>query len=283
MKRIEIPFFEKKSDLFQFLKDNEKQLMAQKKYSYFENGHETSWKWGLGISFSNTFIDEKTGAAKTFKANEPIDPTSLSQLKVRAIINTTNIMDRHGDVHLPGLWKKSLSENRQIMHLQEHNMSFDTILADGQQLKAYTQKYSWLDLGFAYPGVTEALVFDSTMKAARNDGSNFMIGQYAQGYVKNHSVGMQYVSLVMCINDDAPCYGAEYEAWQKYYPAIVNQADADEKGYFWAVKEAKAIEGSAVPIGSNNATPTLDNNLKTVQEVEEKGINYQYLMNNFKL
>ena len=83
-----------------------------------------------------------------------------------------------------------------------------------------------------------------------------MLNQYKQGNVKNHSVGMQYVKLIMAVNDED--YGAEFEAWEKYYPLIANKAEADAHGYFWAVKEAKVIEGSAVPIGSNRATPTLD-------------------------
>lgn len=283
MKTLEIPFFEKKSDLFQFLKDNERQLMTQKKNCYMENGRETSWKWGLGMGFSNIFFDTKANAYKSFKANEPMDMNNLSQLKVKAVINTTNFLDMHGDVHMPGLWKQSLSQNKNIMHLQEHRMSYATILSDGPDLKAYTQKFSWLDLGYTFPGVTEALVFESTIKKNRNEGCEFMIGQYAQGYVKNHSVGMQYVQIVMCINDDSPAYGAEFEAWEKYYPEIVNKEVADDRGYFWAIKEAKAIEGSAVPIGSNTATPTLDNNMKSVEEPEKKAFNVGYVKDNFKL
>jgi hypothetical protein len=37
---------------------------------------------------------------------------------------------------------------------------------------------------------------------------------------------------------------------------IANKSAADEKGYFWAVTEAKLIEISAVVIGSNRITPT---------------------------
>ncbi|KGT09539.1 hypothetical protein NV63_06850 [Elizabethkingia anophelis] len=47
------------------------------------------------------------------------------------------------------------------------------------------------------------------------------------------------------------------ENWDKYYPSIVNKDDVDERGYFWAVLEQKIIEVSAVPRGSNPATPTI--------------------------
>jgi hypothetical protein len=67
---------------------------------------------------------------------------------------------------------------------------------------------------------------------------------------------------------------------------IANGEVADKKGFFWAVKEAKLIEISAVISGSNELTPTLQP-VKSI-EVEEpiqvkQGIDYNYLINNFKL
>lgn len=61
----------------------------------------------------------------------------------------------------------------------------------------------------------------------------------------------------MCINSEDRYYREEKENWDKYYPQVANKKDVDEVGFFWAVTEAKLIEGSAVPIGSNYVTPTL--------------------------
>ena len=83
-----------------------------------------------------------------------------------------------------------------------------------------------------------------------------MFERYKNKKVKNHSVGMQYVKLMLAINSDD--YPTEKEIWDKYYPAIANKKAADDAGFFWAIKEAKALEGSAVPLGSNFATPTLE-------------------------
>ena len=162
-------------------------------------------------------------------------------------------MDSHKDVHLPNIWKKSLKENKRIMHLQEHqSSSFDKIISSGDDLKAYTKTMSWKALGFNVDGNTQALVFDSTVKADRN---KYMFNQYKEGYVDNHSVGMRYVKIAMAINSDE--YPEEKAVWDKYYSEIVNNKEADDTGYFWAVTEAKVIEGSAVPMGSNPITPTL--------------------------
>lgn len=237
-----IPTFKNRNELYKFLKDNVDTLIAEKKFTP---------KFGDVISYHPISIDGKTGAMKAAGSEE----TAVDEIKRSVIINTTNIMDSHSDVHIPGLWKKSLSENKNIKFLQEHDMAFDKVIADRADLKAMTKVYSWKELGFPeFKGTTEALQFDTTIRRKRNP---FMFDQYANGYVDNHSVGMQYVALVLCINDDDSYYGAEFEAWQKYIEMVVNRSVAEEQGYFWAVKEAKVIEGSAVVLGSNYATPTL--------------------------
>ena len=175
------------------------------------------------------------------------------EIRVKAVINTTNIMDSHDDVHLDGLWNKSLKENKMIMHLQEHEMKFDKVISDGADLDVTVQEFTWKELGYPYEGKTQALVFDSTVKIDRNP---FMFKQYLNGRVKNHSVGMRYVKLELAVNDED--YKEEFAVWNKYIDIVANREDAEKQGYFWAVQEAKVIEGSAVPIGSNQATPTLE-------------------------
>ena len=195
----------------------------------------------------------------TIKADtENEDPTKL---QVKAVINTTNILDSHGDVHIKGIWTKSLKENKNIMHIQEHQMKFDAIISDGKDLKATAKTYTFKDLGYNLEGETQALIFDSVVKMERN---KFMFDQYHKGLVKNHSVGMRYVKLFLAVNDED--YKEEKAIWDKYYPSIANKEVADSQGYFWAVTEAKVIEGSAVPIGSNQITPTIE-----VNEAASKG------------
>ena len=197
------------------------------------------------------FHAPKLNKVLTIKADsENEDPTKL---QVKAIINTTNILDSHGDVHIKGLWSKSLKENKMIMHLQEHSLKFESIISDGKDLKASTKAYTFKELGYNLEGETQALVFDSTIKMDRN---KFMFEQYQKELVKNHSVGMRYVKLFLAVNDED--YKEEFDIWNKYYPQIANKETADNQGYFWAVTEAKVIEGSAVPIGSNQITPTLE-------------------------
>lgn len=242
--KLEIPQFTTNKELFDFLIKNKDTLIAQKLNTFKHGDH----------------VGSTTSAAPTNKAIEGVD-----EINIKAVINTTNFMDSHKDVHLPGLWKKSLSENKRILHVQEHkSQSFDKIIADGEDLNAYTENISWKELGYNAEGNTQALVFDSTIKASRNA---YMFNQYKSGYVSNHSVGMRYVKIFMAINDDD--YPEEKQIWEKYYDAIINKEEADSHGYFWAVTEAKVIEGSAVPIGSNPITPTLEPLKGTPQKAAE--------------
>lgn len=268
MKYLNIPEFKTKNELFKFLVENQKVLIAQKK---------AEMKRADAIIFSPVIVRSKDVVAD--KANEPVDLTNLDELKVLAVINTTNLMDGHDDVHIPALWDKSLKENKMIMHLREHTMNFESIVSDGSELKAYVKNYSWSELGFDYEGETQALMFESKILKKRNP---FMFEQYGNGYVKNHSVGMRYVKIVLAVNSEEEYYGAEKEAWDKYFPLVANKEKAEQKGYFWAVKEAQVIEGSAVPLGSNWATPTLDNN-KVVNPVEVKEeLNYDEIIKHLK-
>lgn len=226
--------FETKRELTSFLVKNKDKLIARKK--------AVMKKADCPVIVSPTVVE------KVQKAEQ----VNSDSLKVVAVINTTNYLDNHGDVHIPGLWNRSLNQNKMIMHLQEHDMAFDKVIADGKELKSYTKTFTWNELGYDYEGVTEALVFESDILKERNA---FMFNQYKNGWVRNHSVGMYYVKLDLALND--PDQVNEYEAWEKYYPQVANKDLADEKGFFWYVLEAKLIEGSSVPLGSNQATPTI--------------------------
>jgi len=231
--------FETKEELFKELKANKKQLISLKK-SVTKNADAVSYGYIENIS--------KNSVNKAIGASDLPDT-----LDVKVVINTTNYLDSHGDVHVNGIWNKSVSDNKTFLHLQEHERDFDKVISDSA--KGYVQSMSWKQLGLPYEGKTEALIFESTIERLRN---GFMLKQYANGWVKNHSVGMRYVSLELAINSEAE-YDKEYkDLWDEIYPSVANKELADERGYFWVVKEAKIVEGSAVVMGSNSATPTLE-------------------------
>lgn len=105
----------------------------------------------------------------------------------------------------------------------------------------------------------EVLVYEAVIKKDRNEE---MFKNYLNGWVLNHSVGMRYMKLLFCYNNDNPEYTQDKENFDKYYDYILNKDDVGE--YFWAILEAKNIEGSAVVKGSNFLTPVL--NLEIIDE-----------------
>jgi len=235
---LKLPEFKTKQELYAFLVENKESLIAQKCSTIKEADgfgcHSILIKDGLIGKAAPSIVDAE-------------------EIRVKVVINTTNIMDSHDDVHIKELWNKSLKENKRMMHVQEHKSNqFDKIISSGEDLKAYVKDMSWKELGYNADGETQALIFDSLIKRSRNE---YMFNQYKSGYVDNHSVGMQYVKLDIAINDKE--YEKERDYFEKYIETIVNKQKAIDKGYFWVVTEAKVIEGSAVPNGSNPVTPTI--------------------------
>jgi hypothetical protein len=228
--------------LYDYLVKNEGLIFHTKK---------SATKKADGVYAPSLYIDDKGNLITKAEVEQmQIDP---NKLKVVAVINTTNWLDSHGDVHIPGIWKKSLSDNKRtgFYLLKSHGREFEDVIGDG--LKGLTKKLSWSELGIDIAGITEALIFDGIIEKERNE---YMFEQYSKKRVKKHSVGMQYVKMVTCINDDD--YPVQKENWDKYIEMVANREEAEADGYFWAILEAKIIEGSAVLFGSNPITPTME-------------------------
>jgi hypothetical protein len=232
-----LPEFADKAKLIDYLVANKSTLIAQKK-SATKEADSVSHVIQLIIGKDESVVKADSGAI----------PPEATQIKVRSIINTTKLFDSHGDVHFDQLWNKSLKEGSFYL-VKQHEFNFEGIISDN--VKAFTKQMAWHELGINYEGKTQALVFDSIIDKAE---SPLMFEKYRTGKVKQHSVGMQYVKIELAVNDDR--YEKEFATWEKYFDEIANKEDVLESGYFWAVLEAKVIEGSAVVKGSNWATPT---------------------------
>lgn len=181
---------------------------------------------------------------------------SLSAGKVYPIINTTNYMDSHDDVHFPGLWNKTLSDQQgKIYYVTDHDLKVSSVIVYPSKLKAYAKTLAWSDIGLPYSGDTEALIYEF----AKTD----MVHAAAMAAVDGgepvqNSVRMQYVKIQMGINSNEKDY-AQYKAYfDAHVDKIVNKDRALEAGYFFGIEEAKIVrEGSMVLFGSNDATPVL--------------------------
>jgi len=188
-------------------------------------------------------------ALSTSKENDTDDV-----IKRTIIGNTYNWLDSHGDVHLDNTFKNSIKQRGKagkIWHLHDHEQKVTAKI--GIPEKVYEQEVKWKDLGVDKKGTTTAVMMDSNILKSYN-GLTFQ--EYKDGNIDQHSVGMYYVDIVLAVNDEE--FKSEFANWNAHISKIGNQEQAEEAGYFWAVKEAKLIEISAVLEGSNELTPTVE-------------------------
>jgi hypothetical protein len=239
-----IPNFENKDELLAFvdkdLKGDKHKLYAMKK---------ATMKYADAVSYYLPKLE--TIQDSTIKEESVMKAIDTNKINVKAVINTTNILDSHGDVHINGLWKKSISESKNMMLLQEHQMKFDKVISD--EVEMSTKNMSWKSLGFDYEGTTQALIFDATI--SKDKYNEMMFEMYSANKVRNHSVGMRYMKVLFAVDSTDKYWQEEKETYDKYIDQIVNKEDV--QGFFTVVLEAKVIEGSAVLRGSNVVTPTL--------------------------
>lgn len=220
---------------FEFIREN-KDLVIRLKKSQIKHADVCSF---MAWEYDNT---------KTVKAQD-----ESGEMYIKVAINTTNWLDSHQDVHIPGLWNKSLKDKPTQILLEEHQMKFDNIISDSMSASAPTM--SWKDLGYDLDGETQVLLFEG---AIFKDDHPKMYNRYARGKVKQHSVGMQYVKIFVALNSTEEEDAKEKAVWDKYISQVHNPEKAIEDGFFFAVTEAKIFEGSAVVMGSNSMTPTLE-------------------------
>lgn len=229
--------FENKQDLLKSLVEN-KDLVISKKKSEIVTHKFCSFSF---VS-KNESEESKSASSKSIEIGDTIWAT----------VNTTNFLDSHGDVHAKGIWNKTAKEqNNKIYYIINHDLDIGKVIAYPKDVNIHVFNKTWRELGYDADGVTEALTFEVKLTEFANKD---FLGALKAGANLQNSVRMSYVSLELCINE--PQYESEYLMWKKYISEVVNRKDAEELGYFWAIKEAKLVhESSAVLFGSNSVTP----------------------------
>ena len=190
--------------------------------------------------------------------------------------NTYNWLDSHGDVHIDGVFTKSINENKNILHLHDHIFTLESKVGSIKSIDEVS--ISWSDLGVDKEGYTTVLLPTSEIKKGYNPK---IYNQYLNKEIQQHSVGMQYVDMFLCVNDAD--YEDEYKAWIKYSPKVGNIEKAISQGYFWAITTAKLIEISCVIAGSNELTGTFEPSTEPSKDTQDDTQLYKYLVENFKL
>lgn len=242
--KITIPSELKGKELFTFLLANKEALIAEKKAMPMKYTDTLSHKAIV------KYFSSKTGATKDDNGNTE-DPTDPNKLHVTAVANVFLYMDSQYDVLLPGCCKRTIKERKgKFVQLHDHIYKIDAKI--GEVTDVYTKDIQLSELGVLKTGSVESLIFEFDAIKSYNEQ---IFNQYKAGKVDQYSIGLQYVSLDIAINDpDSP---KEIEFWNKHINQIINRDAAIEAGFFFVVSEIKLLENSAVLFGANDLTMTL--------------------------
>ena len=231
--------FNSKKELFKSLKDNIDIIKANKSAS---------------IKYSNpTSIELKAKSDQ----NKGVNSITLDPTKSYHVINTTNKMDSHDDVHVNGIWNKSVKDQQgNVFFVTDHELSVSSIIAHKDKVNMSVKGFTWEELGIDAKGSTEAIVFEIDKSDILHPTAKTIIESKSN---IEHSVRMSYVTYDLAINDESTEFATEKAVWDSTINLIVNKEDAEKQGYFFRVSEAKIVrEGSMVLFGSNDATPILE-------------------------
>jgi hypothetical protein len=216
--------------------------IVQAKKSILKTSDGISMSAGLGIKAS---ASKEQGEVAKLEIGDKVYP----------VINTTLWFDSHEDVHLNGIWNKSISDGVKPALVLNHDYKIGQVISYPEDVVAMVKIIPWKDLGLDIEGETEALIFEATMT---DDSNDVGFKAYRNRRKVQHSVRMEYVRISLAVNSDSEDWQEERKTYEKYINSIANKDQVEKNGYFWAVKEAKIYkEGSMVLEGSNGITPTL--------------------------
>jgi hypothetical protein len=235
--------FDTKSKLFEALRTNKSHIIEMKKAQVLKSCEkETTIKARL------LKPELLSGASKELLLDSDYHHIA---------VNSTKILDSHEDLHLDGLWSKSVKEQQGKNYLVlDHQLSVFNTVVKKEDIEMFTAVVTFAAIGKAYEGDTEVLVY----KFLKSKVLIPSISEWLEsGDDIEASVRMQYVKLDLAMDSEEEADKEAKRIFDKYYPIIANKEDFEEIRYFWVISEAKNVrESSLVLAGSNGATGALE-------------------------
>jgi hypothetical protein len=195
-------------------------------------------------------------AMRPLMKSEATKAMELDEGFIYPVINTTKYLDFHNDVHLDGIWNKSAKEQKgKVYYVADHELKLQSVIAFPKDVEIKLMDVEWKDLGFNYTGKTQALIYKIAKDKLRMKAA---IDVVEEKIPMQNSIRMQYVKIDLAVDSTEDEFKEEKKLFDQVVEQIVNKDVAQERGYFWAVSEAKiSQEGSMVLFGSNDATPLM--------------------------
>ena len=254
--------FSTKEDLFKSLKEN-KEIIIDAKKSVIQKSCDKD------ASISCKSLD-------LLKFTDQIKGIKIDDNYYYIAVNSTLILDSHDDLHVNGIWKKSVQEIQGRNYLvADHELELLYVLARKEHIEIFTAKVPFSLIGKPYEGETEILVY----KIAKNQIKNEIVKDWLEsGDSIEASVRMQYVTILLAMDSNAPDDATEKKNYDDYIDMIANKQDFEYIPYFFVIKEAKNVkESSLVVFGSNSSTGLIKDNYqadaKSLENKKEEPVN----------
>lgn len=192
------------------------------------------------------------------KIGEKIKDFPMDDKHYYIAVNATKILDSHNDLHVDGIWKKTIKDQQGKNYLiADHKLELDKVIAKKNDVEMITADIPFGMIGKSYEGNTQALIYkihkDKIIHQAAKEWLES--GDEIQG-----SVRMRYINVKLAMNSSNPNDAEELKTYNDHIDQIANKGDFESIPYFWAVSEAENVkESSLVLFGSNSATGVIDN------------------------
>lgn len=236
--------FKTENDMFFALKLNKDDILALKKAKI-----QKSCEKGVGIPL------------KPFKMqilNENIKEFATDDEHHYIVVNATKILDSHGDVHIDGLWKKTIKDQQGKNYLVlDHKLEMPNVVARKGDIEMFTAEIPFSAIGKSYEGDTQALIY----KVPKDKIINPLAKDWLEsGEDIEASVRMRYINIKMAMDSVREEDKEEAKTYHDYIDQIANKSEFDRIPYFFVVSEAENVkESSLVLFGSNSSTGLLNN------------------------
>ena len=237
--------FDDETSLFAELKANKEDILSLKKAQI-----QKSCEKGTAIVSKSLGLSKLGEEIKNF----PIDDNYHY-----IAVNATKILDSHGDLHVDGIWKKTIKDQQGKNYLlTDHKMEMASVVAKKNDVEMMTAEIPFNLIGKSYEGNTEALIY----KIAKDK----IIHPVAKNWLESGddlqaSVRMRYIHIKVAFNSTRPEDIEEFKTYNEYVEQIANKDDFESILYFWVVSEAENVkESSLVLSGSNSSTGPISNN-----------------------
>lgn len=264
--RVGIPEFSDKKQLFSYLKSNQKDIIAKKKAMPIKSEVVSELAYGcVGL----TANDKKLVGKSVTKMVGEDSNLKEGELKVDALANMAGWCDSYDDVLIPKCFNKTISSvgasNKQLVyHLKNHDHTTDAIV--GGEVMMSTRDIDLSVFNIKTDLKTSEGLIGSSIVRRKYCPKTYDL--YLDDEIKQHSIGLQYVKIYLCINSEDEEYKEELADYKKYYKYVINKDKVDAQGYFWAVVEIKLLEYSAVLWGASELT-TVQETSKNIEPSED--------------